>query len=140
MDKKTTQELINELKCSDKIEVYLEENSGQMLDLNLKGYLERLLKEKNCSKPQAIKRSGLNDVYAYQIFAGRKSPSRDKVLALCLGMKLTLEEAQYVLNMAGGAQLYPRSRRDSIIMFALKKGLSTMECNELLYELNEYTL
>lgn len=140
MDIKTTQELINELTRSNNIHTYLDENNAQLLDMDLKSYLEQLLSKKGVSKKEAIARSGLHEIYAYQIFAGRKSPSRDKILSLCFGMYLSVEETQHLLNMSGSAGLYPRNRRDSIILFALEKGLSAMECDELLYELNEYTL
>lgn len=140
MDPKTTQELLNELKCAQDVGVFLQSNQAALIDMDLKGYLERLLSQKGCTKAQAIKRSGLHEIYAYQIFAGKKSPSRDKVIALCLGMRLDVEEAQHLLQIAGAAALYPRISRDSIILFALKKGLSAMECDEMLYELQERTL
>lgn len=135
MEKKTTQELINEIKSSNSIYTYLDENKAQLFDLDFKSYLNQLLKQKNCPKAYAIKHSGLSETYAYQIFAGKKAPSRDKVLALCFGMKLTISEAQHLLNKAGVSELYPRDQRDSVVLFALKKELSIIECNELLYEL-----
>lgn len=135
MEKKTTQELINEIKSSNSIYTYLDENKAQLFDLDFKSYLNQLLKQKNCPKAYAIKHSGLSEIYAYQIFSGKKAPSRDKVLALCFGMKLTISEAQHLLNKAGVSELYPRDQRDSVVLFALKKELSIIECNELLYEL-----
>lgn len=50
-------------------------------------------------------------------------------------MKLTISEAQHLLNKAGVSELYPRDQRDSVVLFSLKKELSIIECNELLYEL-----
>lgn len=138
--KKKTQELLNQLKETDSISCYLKAYGAELLDRNFKAYLEQLIAIKPYSKREIIERSGLHEIYAYQIFAGKRSPSRDKVIALCFGMGLNVEEAQHLLNRAGVAELYPRDRRDSIILFALKEGLSVMECDELLYEMEEYIL
>ena len=42
-----------------------------------------------------------------------------------------------MLKIGGAGALYPRIKRDSVIMFAIKEGLSLIDCNELLYELKE---
>lgn len=140
MFRKVTQELLNELKEADDVTDYLEENNAEFCGSDLKHFLETLLNAKGLQKKTAISRSGLHEIYAYQIFSGKKAPSRDKVLALCLGMGLSLDEAQHVLNKAGAAALYPRSRRDSVVIFSLKKGMDARQCDELLYELGEATL
>lgn len=37
--------------------------------------------------------------YGYQILDGRRSPSRDKVISLCLALKLELPETQRALTL-----------------------------------------
>ena len=49
-------------------------------------YLEEWLREKNLPKADVARQSNLNQAYVYQIFPGRKYPSRDKVIALAFGM------------------------------------------------------
>ena len=137
---KSTQELLNELKRSPSIQEYFSNNENELIDAGLKEYLDRLLDAKKLTKSDVIAKSGLNQIYAYQIFAGKKAPSRDKVIALGFGMSLLLDEMQRLLKIAGVSELYARVPRDSVILFALEKRLDVMACDELLYELGEYTL
>ena len=52
-------------------------------------------------------------------------------------MKATPEETNRILILANAGGLYSKIRRDCVIIFALEKGLTLNQANELLYELNE---
>ena len=109
MNKKDTDSLFAELKRDRKIEEFLSKNKDEFL-VPLSEFLERLLKEKNLEKTEVIHASRLDRSYAYQIFSGRKdNPSRPKLLALALAMKLELSDVQYLLRYAGHGILYPRN-------------------------------
>lgn len=99
--------------------------------------LQHYLGEKNLSRSEVIARSGLNDIYAHQILSGKRRPSRDKLLCLCFGLELNARQVQTLLRNCGYAELYARNRRDSIILFALFKGLNLLDLNEKLYESGE---
>jgi len=76
--------------------------------------------------------------YAYQIFNGNKThPSRDKMIALAIGMGLNVLETRKLLKIAGACDLYARNPRDSVIIFGLNNRLSLIDTNELL---NDYRL
>ena len=138
--RKNTEELLHELKTRTDIGDYLTENRQELCALSLKEHLEKLLKEKHLTKAKVIADSQLHEIYAYQIFSGRKHPSRDKLLALAFGFGLSVEETQRLLTVAGVSVLYPRVQRDSIILFSLEKGLPLMDCNDLLEEMKEESL
>ncbi|MEA4896787.1 MAG: hypothetical protein VB067_11785 [Christensenellaceae bacterium] len=78
--------------------------------------------------------------YVYKVFAGKRKASRDILLAIALGMGLTLAEAQLLLRIAQTAQLDPRNRRDSVIIYALDRALTAEKANEVLYDVKEATL
>lgn len=135
--KKTTGELLNLLKNTPTASSYLETISDQLTQqIPLSVYLHDVLHEKSQSKSELIRRSGLERSYVYDILSGKRSPSRDKVLALCFAVPLTAEETQKLLKITGYAPLYIRMERDSIIYFGLQHGLTLMDTNELLYEMN----
>lgn len=90
---KTTDELAHEISRSDNILDYFAENRGEMQIDSLPEYLERWLKRKDCTKADVVRRSNLNKAYVYQIFLGKKYPSRDKVIALAFGLEL--DEKKY---------------------------------------------
>lgn len=133
--KKSTEELLKTLKESS-LETYLSNNTGELVDSPIYKYLEKVIKEKGLKKSDIIKKSGVQTNYAYQIFSGLKIPSRDKLIALCFGMELSLDEAQTLLKYAGYAKLYPRTKRDSIIIDALEKHINIINCNITLDKFN----
>lgn len=138
---KSTDELLKILNAEEEIESYIEENKQDLINLSLSDYLDDMLKKYNISKNEAINNSALNQIYGYQIFDGKKkSPSRDKLIQLIFGLGLDVTDAQRLLKIAGVNELYPRIKRDSIIIFAINKKVSVSECDELLFELGEETI
>lgn len=131
---KTTGELLNILKNSS-LEDYLKENQNELIENPLCTYLNALLEEKKLKKSEVIKKSDIDQIYAYQIFSGTRVPSRDKLIVLCLGMELTLEETDTLLKYAGYATLYPRNKRDSVIISAIKNGQSRYDVDDILFDL-----
>lgn len=138
--KKTTQELLDILSKSSDFDIYMQTNTSELISEPLQVLLDQLLVQKNITKSECILNSGLDRTYAYQIFSGLKTPSRDKLLALCFGMQCTLDEVQTLLKHTGHSTLYPRTQRDCAIIYGFTHTLSIMQLNELLYELNETTL
>ncbi|MBQ8803869.1 MAG: XRE family transcriptional regulator [Tyzzerella sp.] len=97
-------------------------------------YFFAYLQTHNLVESEIIHASLIQRNYAYQILNGTKKPGRDKVLALCLAAHMTYEETQRALALAECGKLYPRRKKDSIIIFALENGLTVQQTNELLYE------
>lgn len=131
---KTTEELENEIKEADDILTYLEENKAEMHLDSFPEYLKSWLKIKHLTKADVVHRSNLNRAYVYQIFLGKKYPSRDKVIAIAFGLTLNSEETQTLLKQAGYRELYPRDPRDVLLLYAIKHGMTILEANELLYD------
>lgn len=100
-------------------------------------YLSEMLVLHNIEKTACIETSTLSRTYAYQIFSGKRKPGRNRLLALCLSMHLSLKETQLALNIAQLAILFPKRKRDAVIIFALEKKLSVQQTNHLLFELEE---
>lgn len=138
---KPTELLFKSLLKSNLLENYLAENEGSFSEQTLSGYLRTLLINKNLNKSDVIRKSELSYDYAIQIFSGlRKSPSRDKLICLCIGMSLTIEETDRVLRFTGFSPLYPKKLRDSIIMFGIKENQSICVINTALFENSENTI
>lgn len=129
----STAELNHEIKTATDIEDYLERNRERMLSGSLAEHLNKLLEKKRISRADVARGSQIDRVYVYQIFAGEKTPSRDKLISLAFGLRLTEEEAQKMLKLSGNRELYARDRRDALILFSLQRGRSVMETDELLH-------
>ncbi|MCQ2354018.1 MAG: hypothetical protein MJ102_02815 [Clostridia bacterium] len=136
--KKTTQELIDMMKKSDDYCEYREANREELSQsfMKIDRVLAVLLNDKCLKKSDVIAQSGIEVHYAYQIFSGAKVPSRDKVVMLCFGFKLSAEESQQLLKITGYPQLYGKNERDNAILFGLTKGIGIIDMNNLLYDLN----
>lgn len=135
---KSTEMLINELKTTDKIESFVTENADEIYELSLSEYLRELLNKYGYDKSEVFKRSGMSDTnYGYELFRNDdKKASRDRLIRLCIGFPLSVDEAQKVLRYGKVRPLYPRDERDAYILFGLNKKYSLDEINDLLYEHN----
>lgn len=135
MYSKTTGDLLKTLLRADEYSQFQELKDNGVV--SLAEHLDALLDQKETSKAEVIYRAGLDTVYGYQIFNGTRKPSRDKLLQLAFGFPLTYKETLTLLKIAGASSLYVRRRRDSIIIFALNKGFSLEQLNELLEQEDE---
>lgn len=113
-----------------------EEENAQILARLLAGFLEKYGMERK----EVIKQSRLDNIYAYQIFAGKKNPKREKLLQLAFGFPLTLEDTNVLLQTGGYSELYIRDRRDAVCMYCLERKMTLEECNNHMYQLGERTL
>jgi len=134
--KKTTSELLESMKNSRDYSSYLHENKDEISQSYMKidRALSVLLTEKKLKKAEVIAKSGIEVHYAYQIFSGVKTPTRDKVLMLCIGMALTVEETQQLLKISGYPPLYSRNGRDNAVLFGLVHSYSVIDINTALYD------
>jgi len=130
---KNTETLINEIRNTSNIDVFLSENELHFSDISFSEYLHKLLAQKGLNIADVQRRGDMTS-YIYEIFSGRKTPSRNAALQLCFGFELKIEEAQYLLRLAKTGAMYARDRRDSVLLFGLKEGLDGAAINDLLDE------
>lgn len=140
MIKKPTDELMNALSESSSIQNYIKTEQEYFIDSTISDYLNQLIAEKTLKKSDIIKKAELNEIYGYQIFSGKRIPSRDKLISLSFGMSLSLEETQELLKYAGYAPLYPKNKRDSLMIWGFSHQFTIYQINELLYAEQEHTL
>lgn len=134
LNEKATDEMLSELEAAEDYESFAAKNKNIFVKGSISEYLNRLLAEKNIPLKEAVKNSGIERVYAYHIFSGKKIPSRNKLIAIAFGMKLSLEETQALLKHTCSRPLYPKDERDSAIMYALMNGYDINKTAALLYE------
>lgn len=132
--KKDTVTLQSELRRSESVEKFVTENQSELGVMSVAEYLNELLIKYNLEKCDVARQGGFNGNYPYQIFNGNKNASRDKLIQIALGFPLNVEETQCLLQLGGYLGLYVRDSRDAYIMFALEKGYSLEELNDLLYK------
>lgn len=135
LDEPLTEDLLDELMSTPSVHEYLE---GHLFpERALSDYLQQLLKERNLVQPTVVHEARLNPTFGYQVFMGKRGAGRDTVIRIALAMKLTPREANRALQAAGANELYPKARRDAIIIYCLQHGTGLMGANEALYEFGE---
>lgn len=134
---KKTDDLLNIINKSKSLDEFLAQHKGEFIKINISEYLNALIEKKGLSKSEIISASFMDRVYAYQIFNGTRTPSRDKLIQLSFGMGLDFEETQKLLKYSKNAPLYIHNRRDSIIIYAINKEITLIDLNILLDEKGE---
>ena len=143
MDKSTTGKLAEVLATIDNtqdMEKFMEQPKVTDSFKTFPEYYRSLPKVKETTDSALIDLSGIERSYYYQIMKGKRHPSRDKILRLCIGAGLTLRETTRALELSENAPLYPKSRRDIIITVAINQSATVIDTNLLLFEYGEKAL
>ena len=140
MDNKSTDDLKQELMSDPDIGSYIRKNESCFVSRSVTELLTEFYERRNMTKSQLARKSNMSEVYLHQVFAGRRKPSRNKILCMCIGMELSIEDTQRLLKEAAYAQLYPRIRREAIIYHGIVHHTPLDEINAKLFEADEKAL
>ena len=137
-----TNDLLKRLNNSKNLEAlseYLEKIDSTDSCL-LNEHIKELMKSRQINSSELIRRSRIERTYCYQILNGRKKPGRDKLISIALALNLELNETQRLLEIAKEGVLYVKSKRDSILIFAINQKMSVLDTNFLLTQYEEAEL
>ena len=138
MQRKSTDELLTILKEKKNYDDFLEECSNEII-YSISTYLNSFMKDTTVSA--LSKNSGLSESYLYKLLEGKRcNPSRDTLLQICFGLGLDLDQCNSLMRAGNFNTLYPRIKRDSIIIFCINKNLSLVECDQMLSNSGEKPL
>lgn len=136
----STDDLLQRLNATDTAQAldrYAQDTEKYKFTTSFSEYLEQCLRASGMTPSELIRRAGLPRTYGYQILNGTKNPGRNKVIALCLALSLSLEDVQRALVLAREGSLYPKISRDSILIFCINRHMSVADTNLFLYERGE---
>ena len=134
-----TKELLNKLSTTDDIQKFLIDYNAEFIALDPIEFMNEVFVKKDMSLAEVSRKSGQGE-YVYKVFKGERKPSRDVLIAIAIGMQMSINEIQLLLRISKYAALDPRNKRDSIIIYSLKESHTVAQTNDLLYELSEQTL
>lgn len=126
------QNILNKIESKSELRKYIHSSNSQLINYELSEYILKICETKGYSKSEIIKNADIYRTYGYAILKGEKSPSRDKVLQICLGNKFNLDETNRTLTLAKLGILYAKDPRDSIIIYALNNKLNIINTNIIL--------
>ena len=131
-EKVSTDSLLKRILRTKNLNTFLQRNEQYLRPEAFPELLQSLCGKRGLVAERVIQRAQIDRTYGHQLFNGTRRPSRDKVLQLAIGMGLSLEETQQLLQAAGRSPLYPRLKRDAALIFCLKNGYDMMETQETL--------
>lgn len=131
---KDTNQLIHSLKKAADFKVVRNEQQDYLISEDIKIHLTELLILKNKSKADVLRRAEITEATGYQYFDGKRKPSREKMIALAIGLELTLEETDLLMKKTSYAKLYPKHEWDAVIIYGMTHQLSIQQLDELLFE------
>ena len=130
-----TSTLMRRLFKAPDLDSFINENADHFHEQPLCAYLTDLCQKTGAVRNQVILRSGIERSFGHQIFRGARNPSRDIVLRLAFAFKLNVEDTQRLLAVAQRSQLFPRIRRDAVLLYCLHNGLDITQTQNILEEL-----
>ena len=128
----TTDSLMKRLFRTKNLNSFLQRNEQYLQTADFRTLLQAFCKPRGCVPERIILQAQIDRTYGHQLFNGTRRPSRDKVLQLAIAMKLSLSETQRLLQAAGKSVLYPRLKRDAVLIFCLKNGMDMIETQDIL--------
>lgn len=132
----STDELLALLFKERNLEHFLQRNESAYLTISFSDYLNAWCKKHLEVPEQVIRRANLEKSYGHQLFTGKRNPSRDTVLQLAFAMGADLAQAQEMLKIARRSMLYPRIKRDTVIIYCLHNHISLVDTEIILQDLD----
>lgn len=134
-----TTELLHKLSTAKDIKFFLNEYKQEFRSISFSEFLNDIIYDKELTPAEVAKKSGQGE-YVYKVIRGERKPSRDVIIAIAVGMTLSLDETQLLLRIAKWAMLDPRDKRDSIIIYSIKEKHTIDQLNDLLFDMEQQTL
>ena len=128
--KVNTNTLMKRLFKAADLDAYLEGNESYLQSPDFSTLLQQYCQTRKMLPAHVIELSQIERTYGHQLFNGTRRPSRDKVIQLALGMGLNVDETQRLLRAAGKSPLYPRLKRDAVILYGIGKKLPILTVQE----------
>lgn len=133
-----TEEMLDELLSTPKVEAYL--GAHELGAPNLAAFLNEQLAARGLKQSEVLREADIEPTFGWYIFNGQRGAGRDNVLKLCFAMGFDVRHANRALQAAGANTLYPKNRRDVIIIYCLEHGSTLLQANETLYSFGEECL
>ena len=105
-------------------------------------YIDELLEQKKLLRQDVLIKADLPQKYGYKLLTGEShTTNRDKILRICFSMNMSLTETQRALKLYGMNELYPKIKRDVLLIVALNQKIYNIDkINEMLIKEGEKPL
>lgn len=130
-----TDELLALLFKERSLERFLKSEESSFLLPSFSEYITKWCADHKIVPEQIILKANIDKSFGHQLFSGKRNPSRDTVLQLAFGMNADVPQAQEMLKIAHKSILYPRIKRDTVIIYCLHNNISLVDTEIILFDL-----
>ena len=136
---KYAKEIVKELeliKDTKEFEDFLKHHEREMYRESFGDSVLRLCVKYKITAALLQPRIAMSKSQFYNVLNGNRHPSKESVIKIALGLKVTQTELNELLYAAGYCGLDPRRKEDAIILFGLAHQKEVGKIDELLREYN----
>lgn len=137
IDHRQVETLYKALQEAPSLEAFMAEHGEELHSESMSELLGALIAEKKLSKAALARRSATSEVYLHQVLSGRRRPSRDRMICLCLGLECSMEHTQELLQRCGYSILNLYDRRDAVLLYCILHHKTVFESHDLLERYGE---
>ena len=120
--------------CSSAENMSLEDALKDMYTDSFEKHLQQYINKKGLKNSEVYAAANISKQYFSKLLKGQVKPSKEKVLALAVGLRLNLDETVDFLRLAGYA-LSPISQTDVIVEYFIKRqDYSVMKIDIVLFD------
>ncbi len=102
---------------------------------SVRDFFDDLFRTLHVTRADVIRDACISRTYGYQILDGSRMGARDYYLSVAIAMKLDLRTTQRMLAVTCRGGLYPLSKRDAAVIFALNHGYDNARTWKLMTDL-----
>ena len=119
---------------SHKYSESLEESLKKIHKYSFAGYLQQLINKKGMKNSEVYATANITKQYFSKLINGKVNPSKEKVIALAIGLHLNMDETKDILKIAGYA-FSPFSQTDTVVKYFINnKDYNVIKLDILLYD------
>ena len=112
----------------------LEESLKKIHNYSFAGYLQQLINKKGMKNSEVYATANITKQYFSKLINGKVNPSKEKVIALAIGLHLNMDETKDILKIAGYA-FSPYSQTDIVVKYFINnKDYNVIKLDILLYD------
>ncbi len=112
----------------------LEESLKKIHKYSFAGYLQQLINKKGMKNSEVYATANITKQYFSKLINGKVKPSKEKVIALAIGLHLNMDETKDILKVAGYA-FSPYSQTDIVVKYFINnKDYNVIKLDILLYD------
>ena len=93
----------------------------------------KIIDDRKMKKADVIRMINVDRNYGYQVLNGKRTPTRNFIIQISLILKLSIDEMNYLLQLAGKSTLYVRNLVDARVFYAINHNMDFYDAVDFIW-------